>query len=41
LNLNPAELALYETLVENGKLLEQERIHCGYSTPRLTAALVG
>jgi hypothetical protein len=41
LNLNPAELALYETLVEKGKLLEQERIHCGYSTPRLTAALVG
>lgn len=41
LNLNPAERALYETLVENGKLLEQERIHCGYSTPRLTVALVG
>jgi hypothetical protein len=41
LNLNSAELALYNTLVERGKLLEQERIHCGFSKQWLTAALVG
>lgn len=41
LNLTRAELALYQTLVENGKLLEQERIHSSYSKPRLAAALAG
>ena len=39
LRLSPDELALYEKLVSTGTLLEQERIHSEFSTPRLKGTL--
>jgi hypothetical protein len=39
LNLAPAEQALYDRLVEAGKLLEQEHIPNAYSQPRLRGAV--